>query len=106
MATILAADCLITRGHLRSLMVDYQRQKYYLINNDIAEVLLQKTIDLSSIPYEYASFFDNMAHEDILIDIPDEDALFFTPLPTEFDVSSHIINAIVDVKRIFHNPDI
>lgn len=103
MKRLLASNCVLTKGYHRSLLVDLQRYKQYLISNELYSILFKRVISESDIPEEYLDICKLLIKEDILLELEDEDISLFPQMETSFDIPSIINDAIIDVDNKIHN---
>lgn len=99
---ILSSNCIVTKGKSRSSLVDYQRNKLYIISNEVANIICQKPI-LSNSSEEVSDIIQKLIDEDIIIQIPEDEISLFTPISTEFEIPYHICDAIIDYKDNYHD---
>jgi SPASM domain peptide maturase of grasp-with-spasm system len=100
MEYLLASNCFITKGHSRSLLVDLQRYKQYIVSIELGEILNQRFIKKEEFPKKYNSIIGHLIEEDILLEVEPPDKELFTPIDTSFDIPSFINDAIIDVNIV------
>jgi SPASM domain peptide maturase of grasp-with-spasm system len=98
----LFANCIPVQGHKRSILCDLQKNRYKIIPNELYSIL----ININQHPYEtfLNSYPDKEGLELFIKKLIEEDFVFFTDLPRgfpklsmEWDTSSIITNAILDL---------
>lgn len=94
MTTILAKNCIITRGYNRSLLCDLLRFKWWAIPNEIATLLENELF--SEIQRDYTDFYDLLIEEDVLVSIPKNDVSLFPKFDLKYESPSLIEHAIID----------
>lgn len=97
MKYIKAANCIISAGAGRNLLIDFQRNRMFFVSKELTALLEQPLSDDELNGSEYRELLLELIAEDILLAVPDEDAAGFLPLPTEFDLPSLIHDAIIEV---------
>jgi SPASM domain peptide maturase of grasp-with-spasm system len=100
MEYLLASNCFITKGHSRSLLIDLQRYKQYIVSTELGEILNKRFIKKEEFPKKYGSIRGHLIEEDILLEVEAHDKGLFTPIDTSFDVPSFINDAIIDVDTL------
>ncbi len=100
MEYLLASNCFITKGHSRSLLIDLQRYKQYIVSTELGEILNKRFIIKEEFPKKYNAIMGHLIEEDILLEVEAHDKELFTPIDTSFDVPSFINDAIIDVDTV------
>lgn len=101
----LFASCLITRGPLRSVLVDTQRNSYELVPNalvDLLEELGQEPAGrvLARYPQEretIGEYLEFLLEKEFIFFAGAEEKEMFPPLPVQWDFPGQISNAILDL---------
>lgn len=96
MVYILASNCVITEGHSRCLLTDLQTNRVYAVSKEISSFLstpieLEKLQDDTTIHLVHS-----LIDKGILLPIPADDIVMFSPLKTEYDCPSIIFDAIIE----------
>lgn len=100
------ANCMLSKGINRSIIIDTQRMSYSLIPNDMFNILMEcEGMTIKSIKEKYNSQFDNIIDEyfDFLIDnefvfINDKPELF-PKIENNFLIPFKITNAIIEFDK-------
>jgi SPASM domain peptide maturase of grasp-with-spasm system len=99
MEYLLASNCFITKGHARSLLLDLQRYKQYIVSTELGELLNKRFIKKEEFPEKYRSIVGHLIEEDILLEIEAHDKELFPSMDIAFDIPSFINDAIIDVDN-------
>jgi SPASM domain peptide maturase of grasp-with-spasm system len=97
MGYLLASNCFITKGHSRSLLLDLQRYKQYIVSTELGEILNKRFLRKEDVPKKYNSIIGHLIEEDILLKVEEHDKELFPSIDPSFDIPSFINDAIIDV---------
>lgn len=105
----LFSNCILTEGVSRSLIVDLQKENYYLIPNDLQQILtIDRNHTLEEIYDKYDSedtetikeYFDFLVEKRLGWWIADDDIPNFPTMELNYLHPGEINNSIVELKRI------
>ncbi len=109
----LYSNCLFQKGHLRSIIIDSQRNKIHFVPNDLEEVLIKSEhLTLNEIYNEYGEdnnetifeYFTTLIELELGFYISKDELNFFPKLNSSFSTPSNISNVIIennqDLKKI------
>jgi SPASM domain peptide maturase of grasp-with-spasm system len=101
----LFANCLITSGYFRSIIVDTQRSGYYLVPHSLVQLFdtnlciaaLPQNSDRSSVNI-YNEYISHLVREELVFEVFEEEIELFPAIDTTFIFPSSISNVIIDVN--------
>ncbi len=100
-----ASNCIITKGIIRSTIIDLQKDKIYYISNNLADFLGKNFFHKSEVPSNYKPIIDKMVAEQILLIINEDDLTLFPQASTTFESPCYINDIIIEFKNIYHKFD-
>jgi len=102
---ILAPNCIIVSGFLRSILIDLQRQTFKILSDEVKHLLNSELSDelLNSLTQNNIDYLQMLIKENVLIKIPYETKKSFNTFPTQFYNSTSINNAIIELTPLTSN---
>lgn len=102
----LFSNCMLVRGHSRSVICDLQRNAYHLIPHTLHDLFNDNQIlEFDSVDYSeservvLSEYIDFLLEKDMVFEVDQDEEGLFPGLNPEWDYPSNITNAIIDVGQ-------
>lgn len=93
-------NCVISKGYLRSTVIDTQRKSYLFIPNDIVPILKKKTFEFEELSRLYGAGMEYLVSNDIIFPVDSKFSDLFPPFNTTYDSPSIVENSIIDLDNL------
>lgn len=90
----------LVKGHLRGLMFDGQRGKFYYVPNDLIDRLISNNYLIENLNELDEAFKSTMLENDLVFEVDSNDMQNFPPINLEWDYSAKIHNASIEVSEL------
>ena len=94
---VLFPDVILVSGALNSLLIDFRVHNYISIDNEIANFLIPRTIELNNLNPDDKEFLDYLEEKEYGVYCNKIEMESFQPINEEWDFPAEITNAILEI---------